>query len=200
MSGCGDTRQKLLEAALELVSLKGYNGTTTREIAARAGVSELTLFRRFGKKEKLFEEMLNSFTFLPRLLDLIEEMEGKPLSECLQTIGTRFLQTLRLRRPLVRVLLSEVSHYPRKVRNVHQQMIDNQARILEDFLDRRKACGEIGPWDMDLPAFAFFRVLFMTFLHESILRDQELTDESIERTVARMVDIFLYGIAVGNEV
>ncbi|MGD8353177.1 MAG: helix-turn-helix domain-containing protein, partial [Pseudomonadota bacterium] len=62
MPDCDETRNKLLEATLELISEKGYLGATTREIAALAGVSELTLFRKFGKKEHLFEEMLKTFT------------------------------------------------------------------------------------------------------------------------------------------
>ncbi|RMG73353.1 MAG: TetR/AcrR family transcriptional regulator, partial [Nitrospirae bacterium] len=41
------TRKALLESALELISEKGYLGATTREIAMRAGVSEITLFRHF---------------------------------------------------------------------------------------------------------------------------------------------------------
>ena len=45
-----ETRQKLLEATLELISEKGYLGATTREIASLAGVSEVTLFRKFEKK------------------------------------------------------------------------------------------------------------------------------------------------------
>ena len=35
-----ETRLKLLEATLELISEKGYMGATTREIASAAGVSE----------------------------------------------------------------------------------------------------------------------------------------------------------------
>ncbi len=195
-----NTRRKLLEATLELISQKGYNGATTREIASRAGVSEITLFRRFGKKERLFEEMLESFTFIPRLRDLMEEVEDTPLSEGLQKIGSRFLQTLRQRRCLVQVLLSEMSHYPRKVRNIHQQMIDYQARTLKGFLEGRQGRGEIRPFDMDLPAFAFFRILFMTFLHESILREQDMDDDYIEITVNQVVEVFLNGIAAGSEV
>jgi len=40
------------------------------EIAREAGVSELTLFRNFGSKEKLFEGLLGQYTFLPRLREL----------------------------------------------------------------------------------------------------------------------------------
>ena len=48
------TKEKILDATIALVSQKGYLGATTREIARGAGVTELTLFRHFGTKEKLF--------------------------------------------------------------------------------------------------------------------------------------------------
>lgn len=41
-------QRRLFQAALELLAERGYRGATTREIARRAGVSEVTLFRRFG--------------------------------------------------------------------------------------------------------------------------------------------------------
>ena len=55
-----NTKEQLLKATLKLISEKGYIGATTREIAHEAGVTELTLFRHFGSKERLFEELLNS--------------------------------------------------------------------------------------------------------------------------------------------
>lgn len=45
---------RILEAASALFSTQGYKGTTTREIALIAGVSENSLFRHFGNKEGLF--------------------------------------------------------------------------------------------------------------------------------------------------
>jgi len=45
-----DTETKILTAAAELFSERGYAGTTTRAIAGRAGVNEVTLFRRFENK------------------------------------------------------------------------------------------------------------------------------------------------------
>ena len=48
-------RGRLEQAALELFSERGYEGTTTAEIAARAGVTERTYFRHFpDKREVLF--------------------------------------------------------------------------------------------------------------------------------------------------
>lgn len=185
---------------MELISEKGYIGATTREIASRAGVSELTLFRKFGRKENLFEEMLQNYTFLPRLRGLIEEIGDMPVKEGLSTIGIRYLHTLQERRALVQILISEISHYPQKVRTIHQQMIDNLARILESYLKKRRGRDEVRPMDMDHAALAFLRVLFMTFFYETVLTGREMDDERIEFTVATHVEIFLNGIAVKREV
>ncbi|BDZ68394.1 TetR/AcrR family transcriptional regulator [Methanobacterium ferruginis] len=54
-----DTENKILDAALKLFAEKGYVGATTRLIAQEAGVSELTLFRRFKTKDNLFKKVLD---------------------------------------------------------------------------------------------------------------------------------------------
>src|SRR5438270_2739702 len=49
-------RARLREAALDLYAERGYDATTTSEIAARAGVNERTYFRHFAdKREVLFD-------------------------------------------------------------------------------------------------------------------------------------------------
>ena len=49
-------RQRLQQAAVELFGERGYDQTTTAEIAARAGVTERTFFRHFpDKREALFD-------------------------------------------------------------------------------------------------------------------------------------------------
>jgi AcrR family transcriptional regulator len=51
-----DARRRLQQAALELFSERGYEATTTAEIAARAGVTERTFFRHFpDKRDALFD-------------------------------------------------------------------------------------------------------------------------------------------------
>lgn len=45
-----DAAERVLTAAAALFAERGYAGTTTRAIAERAGVNEVTLFRRFGTK------------------------------------------------------------------------------------------------------------------------------------------------------
>lgn len=55
----GDRRTQLLEVAIELFSKHGFDGTTTREIAAAAGVSEAIIFRHFASKEELYAALLD---------------------------------------------------------------------------------------------------------------------------------------------
>jgi AcrR family transcriptional regulator len=47
-------RLRLQEAALELYLERGYDKTTTGDIAARAGVTERTFFRHFADKREVF--------------------------------------------------------------------------------------------------------------------------------------------------
>ena len=65
------TRDRILDAALKLFSQKGFLGATTRGIARDAGVAEVTLFRHFGSKEKLFEEVIRGYSFLPAMKGIL---------------------------------------------------------------------------------------------------------------------------------
>jgi AcrR family transcriptional regulator len=50
------TRAALLDAGLALFASAGYDATTVRAVADRAGVNQALLFRYFGSKEGLFAE------------------------------------------------------------------------------------------------------------------------------------------------
>jgi len=50
-----EVRELLLGAARSTFAARGYAGSSTREIADAAGVSEALLFRHFGTKANLFE-------------------------------------------------------------------------------------------------------------------------------------------------
>jgi TetR/AcrR family transcriptional regulator len=49
-----DRRRQLLETALDVFSQKGFQGATTKEIAAAAGVTEAIIFRHFPTKHDLY--------------------------------------------------------------------------------------------------------------------------------------------------
>ena len=70
-----DARRRLQQATLELFRERGYDATTTAEIAARAGVTERTFFRHFpDKREALFD---GEAAFRDALTDaVVEAPEG----------------------------------------------------------------------------------------------------------------------------
>lgn len=53
-------RERILRAAVDLFSRRGFKGTTTKEIAAASGVSEALVFRHFANKDALYEAILES--------------------------------------------------------------------------------------------------------------------------------------------
>jgi AcrR family transcriptional regulator len=55
----GERRLQILRVAMRLFSQRGFRGTTTKEIAAAAGVSEAMVFRHFATKEELYSAILD---------------------------------------------------------------------------------------------------------------------------------------------
>jgi AcrR family transcriptional regulator len=63
-----EVRHLILTSARDLFAANGYRGTSTREIAQRAGVAEVLLFRNFGSKAELY----SSAVLLP-LTEFLDE-------------------------------------------------------------------------------------------------------------------------------
>jgi len=57
------TREKILQAATELIVDQGFKETTTKDIAAAAGVSEMSVFRHFGSKKAILGEIMQQYSF-----------------------------------------------------------------------------------------------------------------------------------------
>lgn len=57
-----ETREKILAAAIDLMSMKGYSATTTKEIAEKAGISEMTVFRKFKSKQEILDNLIEKYT------------------------------------------------------------------------------------------------------------------------------------------
>jgi len=66
-----DRRLQLVETALDFFSRKGFSGTTTKEIAAAAGVTEAIIFRHFPTKQDLYNAVLD------------RHHDGGKLAECI---------------------------------------------------------------------------------------------------------------------
>ena len=90
----GEPRRLLLEAARELFTSQGFSGTSTREIAEQAGVSETLMFRYFGSKVGLFREAL-----VAPFVEFVEDFNAKWQSGSSddlddETLSRRFIEDL----------------------------------------------------------------------------------------------------------
>src|SRR5437868_1477887 len=64
-----DRRLQIVRVAMQLFSQCGFRGTTTKEIARAAGVSEAMVFRHFATKEELYSAILDHKACLHDSLD-----------------------------------------------------------------------------------------------------------------------------------
>ena len=184
-----DTRQRILAAARELYAEKGTRGTTTREVADRAGVNEATVFRHFGTKGQLLNEMLEHFgpsKTMPMLLD--EARALRSLEKQLYRIGLGLVDAMRQREDLIKITMAEEIENPNGVTCAWRGV--NVARgALADFLGEKVERGEL-QGDPDLLTRIFFSLMFAYVMSRKIWNDYE---PSTETTVTKMVDLFLNG-------
>lgn len=101
-----DRRQQILEVAAGMFARKGFQGTTTREIAEEAGVTEALLFRHFATKENLYwtliEELCNARGRRHRVKRILEV--GGSDAEVFEAVAREFLERTARDRELTRLL------------------------------------------------------------------------------------------------
>ena len=193
-SSIANTKERLLGATMKLVSEKGYLGATTRQIAQEAGVSELTLFRHFGSKEKLFEGMLGQYTFLPRLKELRPQLAGLSYEEALMTISKRFLLTLKEQKSFIKIMYSEANLYPDKALKVYTATGDELRATLSGYFVSLQKKGELRKVSPDTSARMLLSMLFAYFRAEELMRGRDITKKGkLDRDVREIVDIFVHG-------
>jgi AcrR family transcriptional regulator len=106
----GQGRQLLLDAARGLFAERGFKGTATRDIAERAGVSEVMIFRHFGSKANLFQEsVVEPFTtFMQEYIADYQSREHGKLSpeEEGRALYTGLFKVLRAEREALLALMA----------------------------------------------------------------------------------------------
>jgi len=75
----GDAREKLLQAAIQVFSEKGFRAASTRDIARRAKVNPVTLFRLFGGKAPLHAAVVKHLFATSNLRAELESRLAPPL-------------------------------------------------------------------------------------------------------------------------
>ncbi|MEW6446905.1 MAG: TetR/AcrR family transcriptional regulator [Bacillota bacterium] len=99
-------RRQILEAAGRVFARKGYERSTTAEIAREAGVAEGTIFRHFETKKALLVNLIAS-VIMESLNALLKRMENKTLEEVLREILHNRLELIRENAPLFKLFFAE---------------------------------------------------------------------------------------------
>ncbi len=96
----------IVQAAAQLFSRQGYHGTSTREIARVAEISENTLFRHFERKEEIFWAVLRSRLTGLKLREELKESiaAGAEPSAVLPQMMAQLVDTVILKPELMRLI------------------------------------------------------------------------------------------------
>lgn len=130
------TRQRLVQAALDLFVQQGITETTTRQIAEQAGVNEVTLFRNFGSKHGLLLGVMQETDAIAQLGRrwAAEAEQPQPIESALYRYAEDYLDTTDRLREFLRSLVGEAGQYPLENRQAIAAGLNQVHRITEQYL------------------------------------------------------------------
>jgi len=184
-----DTRQRLYEAAVELIAEQGFSATTVDDIALRAGVAKGTVYYNFKSKADLFEELLRHGIGL--LTDAFRAaVAGRPPREAVAALVRAELEYIQRYRAFAQLLLSEMWRTNRDWQQtlilLREQAIEVIATTLQAGVDSGDLPAEL---DVRVSASALFgvglvvAVDWLVFMPERPIEDVEESLLAIVRRV-----------------
>jgi AcrR family transcriptional regulator len=184
-----EKQARIFEAAIEVFAEKGYAGSSTSEIAQRAGVAEGTIFRHYKTKKDLLISIVT-----PAMVRMLAPFVIREFREVLKTDYDRFDQFLRAlienrilflqqNRSLFKIIVQEIPFHP-DLQHQFQKLVFAQVKVhFEKVVDKFKAEGKM----VDLPTMTILRLSASTIigyiLARSIVSDKESStwDDELER-------------------
>ena len=182
-----DTKERILDAALEMFSRNGYAGTNIRELSASLGLVKSGVYKHYESKEAIwnalldkmiayYEEHFGSAEHLPRVPDTLEEL----VSMTMQMVNI----TVRDERiVMTRKLLSIEQFRDERARNLATKhfltgLTDMFTRLFRGMMDK----GLLRDDDPKMLAFAYTSPI--SALIHLCDREPEKTEETLEQVEA----------------
>tara|TARA_R110001592_G_scaffold240929_2_gene501250 strand:- start:75933 stop:76526 length:594 start_codon:yes stop_codon:yes gene_type:complete len=138
MAGKMNSKEELLEAAIDLFSANGYAGTSIRDIAKAVGRSVSNVYHHFGNKEELWLAILEySVQGLPDKLREVAYAEDTPINNFQNLVRTHLQASTLHRRESKIFFIDEERLSPKgkKInRKIQKEILDiytEQLRILQ---------------------------------------------------------------------
>jgi AcrR family transcriptional regulator len=196
-----DRREQILEVATGLFAQQGFQGTTTKIIAEKSGVTEALIFRHFASKEELYwaviERKINCAAPLERLVESLEA--GGDDLEVLSRVALEVLERRAKDQTLSRLLLYSALEKHELSERFFRNYIANYFEVLAQFVRQGIAEGRFRDIDPLLAARGFLgMVIYHSWIQElyggKVVLDFDL--HTVSRTLAR---IWLQGVQAENK-
>jgi len=187
-------RDQLLDAAARLYAEAGYRGATTRRIAIKAGVNEVTLFRHFGSKDALMREAIMRAGTSPSH-QMLPDIPRDPSRE-LRDWATAHIAQLRERRSLIRTCMGEIKEHP-GIFSAPNSPPAVAAAALSRYLRRLRESGMAkAQFDETAASAMLIGALFADAMGRDIMPDlyRNEPDEAVEQ----YIQLFLRALGVGR--
>lgn len=175
-------RRQLIEISKALFAEKGFNGTTTKEIAARAEITEALIFRHFAAKEALYEAVVADKGD-DRLIDdfcreLAAAAERRDDEKVFETAARIVLHRYQSKRDILRILIFGILENRPHITERFESEIFPLRRFLADYITQRQEEGVFYTSSPELAVFGFIgMVTHHTMLGELISEQKKVASD-----------------------
>lgn len=186
-----DRREDILQASLHLFADKGFHGTSMRDIARQANITEGLIYHYFASKRDLFRAIIDEYSFLPLLRTLPDLAEQLDLRGLLIVLARGFFDVLRQNAQLTRVLLQEVQVFPEEKEAFFADAVGQSIAELGEILDGRMSARAREQVDPQVAARLFFNALLAFFVEQELLGGKHLLPADEHVYIQHLVDMFV---------
>ena len=187
------TRRKILQAAQKLFAHKGYNGTTTRDLAQKAGVAEGTIFRHFANKKAILVQLATD-GWIEILTDLLTELSEMGSYKAVGQVMRRRMLNLHKNGDLMRVCFLEAQFHPELRDRIQAEVIAKMTDVAEAFFETAMDRGIYRQMNPKFVAQVFLGMFAIAgFSYNTIFEEGSSPIEQKEMAEG-LADIFLNGV------
>jgi TetR/AcrR family transcriptional regulator len=190
-------RQQLIRVAVWLFSKKGFSGTTTKEIARAAGVTEAIIFRHFPTKDDLYsailDEKANQLQFDEWLRELREHAERRDDEALFYTFFAKLVNYHRDDRDFIRLMLYSALEGHSLAQKFHDKRGNSIQKFLREYVQTRQNEGAFHPFNVNAVVSSCFAMPMNHSMVKSLFQFKNM-DVSDEEAIVTFTQLLLSGL------
>ncbi len=190
-----ERRRQIIEAAASLFSRRGFGGTTTREVAEAAGISEPTIFKHFATKEDLYAAIIEAKVTTEAILESAEPAARRgDDAGVLRALAHALIKRTQEDPTLMRLMLFSALEGHALSDMFFQSRVARVDEFLCRYIGERVAAGAFRQVDPMQAAWNFIGMIAYHLLYREVFRQKPPAYLTMERIVDEMVGLFLRGV------